>query len=196
VCPYLQELNLPTKHQYGFSPRATTAHAVETIHSILNSVIGLYACSIIIDLSQAFFWKNSIWKVVLQLWCKRNPTTTIPQLVFKCQISVTKYILWCDTNVSSCFSCKYFFRSATKISSGATLVYVNDLQCCSTLKPVLCADDTYLSLSHTNVHFQQDIVNPELTNVDKWMCLNKLSINNSKSVYMLTRSMKYLRSPN
>jgi len=45
------------------------------------------------------------------------------------------------------------------------------------------------------MHMSWDLVNSELANVDKWMRLNKLSINYSKSVYMLTRSVKYLCSP-
>jgi len=59
---------------------------------------------------------------------------------------------------------------------------------------VLYADDTNLSLSHKNVHVLNDLVNSEVANIDKWMRLNKLSINYSKSVHMLTRSIKYLCS--
>jgi len=74
-------------------------------------------------------------------------------------------------------------------------MYVDDLPSCSSFKTVLHTDDTYFGLSHKTVHVLKDFVNSELANVAKWMRLNKLSINYSKSVYMLTRSMKYLCSP-
>jgi len=51
---------------------------------------------------------------------------------------------------------------------------VNDLPNYSAFKTVLYADNTYLSLSHKNLHVLKDLVNSELANVDKWMCLNKL----------------------
>ena len=59
----------------------------------------------------------------------------------------------------------------------------------SVFKTVLYADDTYVSLSHKNLHILQDVVNSELVNAGKWMRLNKLPISYSKSVYMLTRSI-------
>jgi len=70
-------------------------------------------------------------------------------------------------------------------------MYVNDLPNCSAFKTAPYADDMYLSLSHKNVHVLKDLVNSELANVDKLVRLNKFSINYSKSVYMLTKSMKY-----
>jgi len=74
-------------------------------------------------------------------------------------------------------------------------MYVNDLLNCSAFKTVLYAEDTYLTLSHDNLHILQHVVNSELVNVGKWMRLNKLSANYSKSVYMLTRSVKYYAVP-
>jgi len=63
---------------------------------------------------------------------------------------------------------------------------INDLPNCSTFTTVLYADDTYLCLSDKKLNDLQLAVNSELLKVDRWMSLNKLSINNSKSSYMLT----------
>jgi len=65
-------------------------------------------------------------------------------------------------------------------------MYINDLPNCSTFTTVLYADDTYLCLSGKNLNNLQLAVNSGLLKVDRWMHLNKLSINNSKSSYMLT----------
>jgi len=64
-------------------------------------------------------------------------------------------------------------------------MYINDWPNCSTFTTVLYADDTYLCLSDKNVNDLQFWVNSKLLKVDRWMRLNKLSINNCKSAYML-----------
>jgi len=61
-------------------------------------------------------------------------------------------------------------------------MYLNDLPNCSTFITVLYADDTYLCLSNKNLNDLQLAVNSELLKVDRWMCLNKLSVNNSKTL--------------
>jgi len=92
---------------------------------------------------------------------------------------------------------KYFWWSTTRSVLGPLLLlmYVKDLPNCFAFQTVLYADDTYLIVSHQNLNILQDLVNSELVNVIKWMHLNKLSINYSKSGYMTTRSMKHLCSP-
>ena len=65
-------------------------------------------------------------------------------------------------------------------------MYINDLPNCSTFTTVLYADDTYLCLSDKNLNDLQLAVNSELLKVDRWMGLNKSSMNNSKTSYMLT----------
>jgi len=52
---YLPEYQLLSKYQFGFRPRSSTSHAVESIDSNLlsNADNGLYSCSIFLDLSKA-----------------------------------------------------------------------------------------------------------------------------------------------
>ena len=67
------------------------------------------------------------------------------------------------------------------------LIYANDLPCISNFTTKLFADDTVLTMTNsciTTLHLQYD-VNKELTKIDEWMRLNKLSLNYNKSKYML-----------
>ena len=67
------------------------------------------------------------------------------------------------------------------------LMYANDLPCISNFTTKLFADDTVLTMTNsciTTLHLQYD-VNKELTKIDEWMRLNKLSLNYNKSKYML-----------
>ena len=67
---------------------------------------------------------------------------------------------------------------------------INDLPKSSAFYAVLYADDTYLCLSHKNLDNLQHMVNVELIKVDNWLHSNKLSLNYSKSKFMLTKSLK------
>ena len=91
------------------------------------------------------------------------------------------------------------YRSTTRgvtlgVPQGSSLgpllfaLYVNDIPPASTLTPTLFADDTLLTISCANSANLQYGVNSELQKVDEWMRYNKLSINYSKTTYMLISS--------
>jgi hypothetical protein len=68
------------------------------------------------------------------------------------------------------------------------LLYINDMYNTSTLlKIILFADDTTLTLSHKNINELFRIMNLELIKITEWMNANKLSINVTKTFYILFR---------
>ena len=66
------------------------------------------------------------------------------------------------------------------------ILYVNDIINTSTeLEFVLFADDTTITYSHTDILSKFDLINKELQEVNNWFKANKLSVNASKTNYML-----------
>ena len=68
------------------------------------------------------------------------------------------------------------------------LVYINDL--CSVskvLELILFADDTNIFYSHTDASYLMEIVNLELKKITCWFYTNKLSINVTKSNFIIFR---------
>ena len=79
------------------------------------------------------------------------------------------------------------------------ILYINDLPLASEFSTTLFADDTYLTLSHNNLFELEKKVNIQMHHIDNWMCQNKLSLNYSKTTYLLfnkhlvqsTQTLKY-----
>src|SRR3989442_7135846 len=70
------------------------------------------------------------------------------------------------------------------------LLYVNDMHTCSQLlKFFLFADDTTLLFSSSNITSLMNTVNNELLHLADWFALNKLSLNISKTKYMIFKSI-------
>ena len=66
------------------------------------------------------------------------------------------------------------------------ILYVNDITNTSNvLEFVLFADDTTITYSHSEVISKFDIINNELQEVTNWFKANKLSVNASKTNFML-----------
>ena len=65
------------------------------------------------------------------------------------------------------------------------LLYINDVSNCLSTVPRLFADDTCLILKANNLHDLQIKMNLELNAVRNWVNANKLTINRSKSNYLI-----------
>ena len=76
------------------------------------------------------------------------------------------------------------------------LLYINDLPLVSNLITKLFADDTCLIFSSETLSSLQAIVNSEIAKIDKWMHSNKLSLNHSKTKFILVHSKKTFQSFN
>ena len=68
-------------------------------------------------------------------------------------------------------------------------MHVNDLPKCSEFTTTLFADDTYLTLSDESLTNLENSANEQLTNIDIWLRSNKLSLNYSKTTYLLINKL-------
>ena len=66
------------------------------------------------------------------------------------------------------------------------LLYVNDIhQCSNKLKFYLCADDTSILYADKNLKSLENTVNIELRNLHDWLTSNKLTLNTSKTNFLI-----------
>ena len=74
------------------------------------------------------------------------------------------------------------------------LIYINDLPKClnAGTKPDMFADDTQIATSSDDIKVITATLNRDLNNVPNWLSANKLTLNNSKTEYMIIGSKKML----
>lgn len=183
---YLTENNLLYAAQYGFRPKHSTELAglqlIDMVSSDLDS--NKIPLSVYLDLSKAFDTINhNILLKKLQYYGIRDTAYKLIQnylthrrqfVSFGCHKSVDKAI-------------------TTGVPQGSILgpllfiIYINDLpKCCQKFTPIIYADDTtlYGTLESFGRNASESI-NSELNRINSWLKTNKLSLNASKTRYMI-----------
>ena len=69
------------------------------------------------------------------------------------------------------------------------IIYINDLpNCLSNAEPRMYADDTHISFAGNNIQNINTVLNEDRARVEKWLTANKLTLNASKTEFMLIGS--------
>ena len=73
------------------------------------------------------------------------------------------------------------------------IIYINDLpNCLSNSEPRMYADDTCITFASNNIQNINTVLNEDLARVEKWLTANKLTLNASKTEFMLIESRQRL----
>ena len=73
------------------------------------------------------------------------------------------------------------------------IIYINDLpNCLSNAEPRMYAVDTHISFASNNIETINIVLNVDLPRVEKWLTGNKLTLNASKTEFMLIGSRQRL----
>jgi len=190
VYSYLTEHNLIDERQYGFRENHSTELAIRTIYDGLlrNFDNKLITCSLFLDLSKPFDCCDH--EILLEK-------------LYHCGIRGVSHKLFSNFlhNRMQCTKIGGFKSSYKRISCGVPqgsvispllfLIYSNDITKASSFHTTLFADDINLHMSNSSFNILQTTVNLELCKIDHWLRANKLSLNCSKTNFMLLTSRKH-----
>ena len=182
---YLDLLSIIYPKQFGFRPGFSTSHSLVDITETIRGTLEKkkYGCGIFIDLKKAFDTVNH--KILLQklehygirgntlLWFKSYLTNRKQYVNLNGTKSDTKEIT-CGVPQGSVLGPLLF------------LLYINDLPNISEkLTFFLFADDTNIYFESDNLDNLQKIINKELKKLYEWLCINRLSLNISKTNFVI-----------
>lgn len=194
---FLSVNNILFQHQYGFRKGHNTTHAVlqflDKIHEALNKEIPEFTLGIFLDLKKAFDTVNhSIlidkldhygFRGVARDWFY-NYLTDRYQYVSVDGVDSQREQITCGVPQGSVLGPILF------------LLYINDLPRATSFSLFLFADDTTFKISSRSVTDLFTTSNLELDKIASWCSCNKLTINVSKTKYILFRHKNMNVPPN
>jgi len=187
---YIDKHDILFDYQFGFRRGHSTAQAIVEITDNLKKAIdnNLYTCGVFLDFSKAF---DTVNHQILIHKLEKYGIRGVPLLWFKNYLQNRKQFVALGNIESDQQTITCGIPQGSVLGPLLFLIYINDLpQSTNLLQFKIFADDTNLFASAKNLTSLADIVNQELVKVKVWCDTNKLSINTSKTNYMIVKSAR------
>ena len=182
---FLNNNDIICKHQFGFKVGCSTSDAIveflDCIYTALNNK--MIAMPVYLDFSKAFDTVNhNILCIKLQHYGIRGTSLNW----FKSYLANRKQYI----NIHGCNSSESTINlgvpQGSILGPALFLIYINDMYNSSPdLKFIHFADDTTIFATSNNERVLYETINKGLSAVNKWLKVNRLSLNIKKTKYML-----------
>ena len=186
------KFNLLSQCQYGFREGYSKTSAIADIYDevLSNRDHKLHTCAIFLDLQKAF---HSVDHKILIEKLERNFGLRGNSLkLLKWYLTDRKqYTTVSKVNSSHC-TVKMGILQGSTLGPLLVLLFISDLPLASSFKTTLFVDDAMLSISSTSMTNSELKTNLELSKVENWSRHNKLSLNLSKTNYLLIQNKSRL----
>ena len=188
---YFQQNNMFCANQYGFRTGHCTEYAaLEIIDRVTTQLDNKdIPLNIFLDLSKAF---DSLAHAILLNKLKYYGVIGTPLQLIKSYLTDRNQFVQIDNTKSSILHLKTGVPQGSILGPLLFLIYINDFPRASNyFSFIMYADNTTLSSTLPNIKNSHDqiiaeqLINTELNKIDEWLRCYKLSLNISKTKYML-----------
>jgi len=185
IFKYLTKFNILALSQYGFQPGMSTELAIlELQDRVVKAIASKKFClGLFIDLSKAFDTLNH--EILLSKLEHIGIRGTALNWFNSYLTNRHQYVSYKTAN-SDYLEIHCGVPQGSILGPLLFLIYVNDIEnALSKSNAILFADDTTLLLTNHDYNSLIEETNQEIIMLHKWFCLNKLSLNISKTNYVI-----------
>ena len=182
---FLENTNLIYDLQFGFRKKHSTNHAILSIIEDIRQDLDnkTFTCGVFIDLEKAFDTVNH--KILLEK-LKHYGVRGIANQWFESYLSNRKQRVKFNGEKSNYLNVTCGVPQGSILGPLLFLVYINDMhQAVKYSKMHHFADDTYLKCSDKNDKLLRNKMNKDLALLFDWLCANRLSLNVSKTEFIV-----------
>ena len=182
---FLQQYRILSDRQYGFRPGHSTVYAaVDFISDIMNNLNNHKSVlSVFLDLSKAF---DTIDHDILLHKLEFYGIRGIALNWFKSYLGNRYHYVTLDNKSSTCKPIQCGVPQGSVLGPLLFIIYINDISSpLVNANTINFADDSTVSLAGSNINTLYTNMNNDLNRLTDWFQANKLSLNISKSHYML-----------
>ena len=190
IYSYLDKCNLIYSKQFGFRGGYSTNHAIISITEHIRNLLdqGEFVCGVFIDLEKAFDTvHHNILCDKLKYYGLRGKVNDL----LKSYLSNRKQFVTINGFDSDLKNIDCGVPQGSSLGPLLFLMYINDFRLC--LEKTSCghfADDTFIIYNSKKLKTIETVINTELKGVIKWLGLNKLSLNATKTELIFFHSRR------
>ena len=187
---FLNKHNILSENQYGFRKnRSTSLALIELVEHLTQSLDEhKHTIGVFIDLKKAF---DTIDHKILLEKLYHYGFRGVSNDWIKSYLGQRKQYVRLENHESDCMEIKCGVPQGSILGPKLFIIYINDLcRVSNNLKYILFADDTNIFCSGHDIEKLSEKVTSELRKMKDWFAVNKLSLNVSKTNYMLFTNSK------